>query len=125
MAKLTIPGRLPGLNQYTDACRTSAYKGAALKKKGEKAVLKYIHMQAIPIDFKPPVEIDFVWYEKDRRRDPDNIAGFGHKVILDALVKSGIIKDDSQRYIRRITDAYETDPTNPRIEIDIHTANRT
>ena len=30
--KITIPGRLPGLNEYIDACRAHRMKGAAMKK---------------------------------------------------------------------------------------------
>ena len=119
MVNLIIPGRLPGLNEYTKACRTSAYVGAELKKKSEKLVTNCILAQIQTVRISSPVEIRFVWYEKDKRRDPDNISGFGHKVILDALVKNKILKDDSQRYVRRIQDLFETDAVNPRIEVSL------
>ena len=34
--KLTIPGRLPGLNELIDAERSNRYKGAQLKKDAER-----------------------------------------------------------------------------------------
>ena len=43
--KLTIPGRLPGLNELIEAERANRYKGAQLKKAAEhdvKAALPYI-----------------------------------------------------------------------------------
>ena len=43
--KLTIPGRLPGLNELIEAERSNRYKGAQLKKDAEhdvKAILPYI-----------------------------------------------------------------------------------
>lgn len=60
--------------------------------------------------------ITIIYYFKDkRRRDPDNYSG---KFILDGLVRSGIIKDDSfdcidLRLIGRV------DKSNPRTEIFI------
>lgn len=32
------------------------------------------------------------WFEKDRRRDLDNVSSFGRKVIQDALVECGVLK---------------------------------
>ena len=38
--KFTIRGRLPGLNEYIDAERSSRYKGAEMKKKYETGAAK-------------------------------------------------------------------------------------
>ena len=47
--------------------------------------------------------VSITYYFKDhRRRDPDNYSG---KMILDGLVKAGIIEDDSFRNIRLVLDA--------------------
>lgn len=66
-----------------------------------------------------PVTLHYVWWEKDRRRDLDNISGYGHKVIQDALVACGVLKDDGQRYIVGMSDSFKVDKYYPRIEVEI------
>lgn len=73
------------------------------------------------IKIRPPTPyqkavIEITYYFPDRRRrDPDNYSG---KMILDPLVREGIIKDDSFANIRLELSA-EVDKTNPRTEIEI------
>ena len=120
MVAFTIEGSLPGLNEYTKACRTNPYTGAKMKRECEEFVMWTCkNIDALIIG---AVVIDFKWIEKDRRRDPDNISSFGRKVILDALVKTGIITDDSQEYILGFRDFFEVDAENPRIEVAIREA---
>ncbi|SHH06178.1 RusA family crossover junction endodeoxyribonuclease [Tepidibacter thalassicus] len=70
---------------------------------------------------KPPVPIKkaivkITYYFKDRRRhDPDNYSG---KFLLDGLVKSGVLEDDSFNNIDLILKG-DYDKNNPRTEIDI------
>lgn len=119
MVVLTIPGRLPGLNEYTSACRTHPQAGAKMKKDGEKKVAECIAQQLPGVHINAPVEITFTWTEKDRRRDPDNIAGFGTKVILDALVEAQVLPDDSQRYVMELHNYYSIDKDDPHIRVEI------
>lgn len=65
-----------------------------------------------------PVTLDITWYEKDRRRDIDNIV-YGVKFIADSLVKAKILEDDGQRYVRSIINHVKVDSQNPRIEVEI------
>lgn len=51
-----------------------------------------------------------------RRRDPDNYSG---KFILDALVREGVLADDSFRCVTLRLEA-ETDKENPRTEVIIN-----
>lgn len=51
-----------------------------------------------------------------RRRDPDNYSG---KMILDGLVRCGVLKDDSFDCIRLELSA-EYSPRKPRTEIVVH-----
>jgi len=37
----------------------------------------------------------FVWFERDRHRDPDNVRSGGTKLILDALVLGGVLVADT------------------------------
>lgn len=55
------------------------------------------------------------YFPDNRRRDPDNYSG---KMILDPLVREGIIADDSFKHIRLILSAY-VDKNRPRTEIEI------
>lgn len=114
--KLIIPGRLDGLNKLINANRQNPYVGAKVKKDNDTIVSFEILHQLNGAQVQNPVFIDFLWVEKDRRRDPDNVAS-GKKYILDALVRSGVLKDDTQRYIRGFTDSFEVDKDNPRIEV--------
>ena len=50
-----------------------------------------------------PVRLNFIWYEKTKRRDPDNVAS-AKKFILDALQKQGILPNDSRKYIYGFSD---------------------
>ena len=118
MRKYVIPFTLPGLNEYIDAERAHRQKGAAMKRKWQNAVIMALR------DNRPvqePVRIGFVWVEKNRRRDPDNISGFGRKVILDALVKAKILKNDGQKNISGfVGDKYDVDPKRPCIKVYIY-----
>jgi Holliday junction resolvase RusA-like endonuclease len=46
-----------------------------------------------------------LWIEENRRRDLDNVSG-SRKFILDALVKAGVLPDDSPKYVRAFTDTF-------------------
>lgn len=115
--KFVIQGYLPGLNEYTKACRGNAYGANTLKKNTERIIALYAR-QARLKPFTKPVKIKINWYEKNNRRDIDNVV-FAKKFILDALVKMHILIDDSRKYVKDIIDHVETDTTNPRIEVEI------
>ena len=120
--RLTIPGRLDGLNQYTRACRSNPHAGAQMKEKNQESVMVAIWQQLKGERMDDPVYVYFTWYERDSRRDIDNVSGFGHKVILDALVRCGVLPDDSQKYVRGLSDTVVVDKRNPRIEVLIEKA---
>ena len=66
-----------------------------------------------------PVKMRYRWYEKNQRRDLDNISSFGRKVIQDALVKTGVLVNDGWKDILGFSDAFFVDKDRPRIEVDI------
>lgn len=117
---ITINGRLPALNEYTAACRGNRYGAAHLKKTAELLVAHAIH-KANPEPIHGEVKIEFRWYEKDARRDLDNVA-FAKKFILDALVAHGVIDGDGQRYVKGFSDSFYIDRDDPRIEVEINEA---
>lgn len=100
---ISIPERLPGLNEYTRACRANRYAAAKLKRETEDMILYYLHgAQKVT----KPVRIDFLWMERDHRRDLDNVA-FAKKFVLDAMTTAGILPDDSQAWVQGFTDSLE------------------
>ena len=100
--KAYIPFRLPGLNEYTNACRSNKFAGAGLKKTIESNLFPFL--QSLD-NFIEPVKIMFIWHEKTKRRDIDNIA-FAKKFILDALVNAKKLQGDSQKYVKGFYDGF-------------------
>lgn len=115
---LTIPGRLPGMNEYTAACRTAPHKGARMKQEAQETAMWQIMAQLRRVKFTRPVFLLYTFYEKDKRRDKDNVSGFAHKVIQDALVKCGTLQDDGWDQVTGYLDRFEVDRKNPRIVVE-------
>ena len=117
--KLIIPGRLPGLNQYIEAERRHRMAAAAMKKTVQEDCMRaMLSAKKKGISFDK-CEIEFHWVEPNKRRDKDNIRGFGSKVILDALQKMGILKNDNWEYVEKLTDRFSVDKENPRVEVTL------
>lgn len=114
---LVIPGRLPGLNEYTRACRANRQAGAALKRDAEEEIIWEIKRQLRGKRFRR-VKIAFQWFEPNQKRDLDNIA-FGKKFVLDSLQKSGVLSNDGWRQIAGLADEFEVDRVNPRVVVEI------
>lgn len=120
MQKFIIYGRLSSLNEYTLKCRGNygQYGGNQLKKKNEKIVINAILQDNIKKVTKYPIKLEYKWIEQNKKRDKDNIA-FAHKFIQDALVESGILENDTWKFIECFSDDFDIDADNPRIEVTI------
>ena len=116
---LTIPGILHSLNEYITAERTNRYKGAKMKAFDENYVIVAIKQSIGNIKIENPVFMEYIWFEKNQRRDHDNVSSFGRKVIQDALVKSGVLKDDGWKEVVGFSDKFCLNKNNPRIEVKI------
>lgn len=113
MKAYTIPLRLPGINEYQNACRRHPIQGAVMKKKWMQAIMVYL----TPVEkLSWPAQFDIIYTEPNKKRDIDNITGFGSKVILDAFVKAGFLPDDGPSYVNKI-DSQVTYGDSPQIEI--------
>ena len=113
----TVPGRLPSLNEYTEACRRHAKAGAKMKKVAEHQVMAgIVSCTACMVPGK--VSVSIKWVEKDRRRDLDNVS-FAKKFVLDAMVRAGVIGGDDQRHVVALSDTFATDGSNPRVEVTV------
>ena len=61
----------------------------------------------------------FLWIERNRRRDKDNVAAGGRKLILDGLVEAGILPDDSWKYVVGWEDHFAVDKVKPGVRVTI------
>ena len=114
---LTIPGTLPNLNDYIAAERTNRHKGAKMKADSGNIVAVAVRQYMRGVRVEKPVFMEYTWYEPNKRRDKDNISSFGRKVVQDALVRCGVLKDDGWKYVVGFSDRFEVDKINPRIEV--------
>jgi Holliday junction resolvase RusA-like endonuclease len=114
----TVPGRLPGLNEYTRACRNSARIGNNCKKAAQRTVRWGINAAHLEPIVEGSVHVAFLWIEPNRRRDLDNVA-FAKKFVLDELVDAEILTDDRRKHVAGFQDRFGVDPRNPRVIVTI------
>ena len=117
--RFIIPGRLPGLNEYIAAEREHRQRGARLKRACEDMICYEIARQLRGVRFVSPVRMRYLWVEKNRRRDKDNISSMGRKLIQDALVRQKVLANDGWENISGFSDCFAVDGKRPRIEVEI------
>jgi hypothetical protein len=66
------------------------------------------------------IRLTFRWVERDRKRNPDNVAA-GHKFVLDGLVTAKILPNDGWSQIAGWSDTFEVGP-RPGVEVTIEEA---
>ena len=113
---LIIPGRLDNLNDYISAERANRYKGAQMKSRSEAVVINAIRQCLKRVKIDKPVYMEYRWYEKNKKRDLDNISSYGRKVIQDSLVYAHVLKNDGWKEITGFSDEFYVEAANPRIE---------
>ena len=121
---LVLNGTMPNLNDYLHGERIAirkngkfTTKGNAMKQEYQRKVVSAVRSQLRGIHINKPVKIYYTFYEKNRKRDLDNISAFAHKVIQDGLVKGGLLANDGWKNIVGFSDDFYVDKDNPRIEI--------
>lgn len=114
---LIIQGRLDNLNDYISAERTNRYKGAQMKSRSEAVVINAVRQCMRGVKIEKPVYMEYTWYERNKRRDLDNISSYGRKVIQDSLVYAHVLKNDGWKEITGFSDKFYVDAKNPRIEV--------
>lgn len=122
MAKLIVLGRLGGLNDYIAAERTNKHLAAKMKREDMETVMWAAKSSLRGWRPKTPVIMHYSWYERDRRRDMDNVSSYGRKIIQDALVKGGFLRNDGWAHIKGFTDEFYVDSKRPRIEVTFEEA---
>jgi len=116
--QIIIPHIFPGMNDFIEANRTYSgrwNKGNSMKQADQRRIMEYLP----EIRLKRPVRLHYVFYERNKRRDLDNISGYFHKVFQDALVQAGVLENDGWRQIRGYRDDFRVDPTFPRVEVTV------
>lgn len=122
--ELEIHGPLPGLNELIDAAKRGRTAGGVrhdrytrLKRRWTAAVAAVARAAGLQ-----PVErawLRFVWREPDRRRDPDNVAAGGRKLVLDGLVAAGVLPGDGWRAVAGWKDEFVVDAARPGVTVEI------
>lgn len=107
----TIPYRLPSLNEVISENRANRYKGAKLKRDTEDGLIYIIKSYRLKPPTKYPVTVDIEWHEANRKRDVDNIQS-SQKFILDAMVKAGLIQNDSRKFVSQVHHSVVDDAEN-------------
>lgn len=113
-ATLWVSGPLPGMNELVAAAKGAGGRGylyAVMKREWTDAVCMLAKAARLP-KFTC-VLMHFQWREKGRRRDPDNIAAGGRKLVLDGLVKAGVLPGDGWKHVASWTDSFITPPGGP------------
>ena len=120
--RFAINGRLMGRNEHDYLNRSHWSKGKKAKE-AEQAKVAAAILAAKLVPMEGPVEVGVTFIEgrpkNGKMRDPDNIAGGGIKVILDALKECGIIPDDNPRIVRNLFFRFAYNASNPHVEVEI------
>jgi hypothetical protein len=111
--KFWIPGPLPGRNEQEAAARGNKFAGASMKKKWTEHVARCCSGTG---KYFKRVFVDFIWYEPNRRRDPDNISG-GQKFCFDGLKYAGLIPNDGWKNIEGFTHDFKINKESPGVAI--------
>ena len=127
---LWIPGPLPGMNEMLfarAAGRTTGRKRRdryqRMKHQWTKTVAELARCESLPA-MTARAWISFAWVEKDRRRDPDNVAA-ARKFVLDGLVKAGVLANDGQKQISGFLDTFHLaeDGRSPGVLVELWEVN--
>lgn len=115
--KFILTGTLPDLNAELNAAKTHWSIYSRHKKKWTNDVAWQVKAQIRNIIDKP-IKLSIKYYLNNQKKDPDNIV-FAKKYILDGMVNSGILPNDTLQWIKGFSEDFELDRSNPRIEVTI------
>ena len=107
------------MNDAFTAARTNRHIEAKTRRQYEQFIIWSVKRCLGGWKATRPVILHYTFYERDRRRDKDNVAGYAMKLIQDSLVKAGTLRGDGWGYIENFTFAWAVDKKTPRIEIEI------
>jgi hypothetical protein len=111
-----VPGPLPGLNEIIGEARKNRFAGAKQKKLWTEKIHWIIKAAKIP-----PIEsarFHFEWHEKNKLRNPDNVAA-AKKFVFDSLQSAGVLKNDGWSQVLGFTDSFFVSPEKPGVRVII------
>jgi len=113
---LWIPRRAPNLNDLIRAHAQHPHVYDRIKKSWADTVALVAAPRCIASLRGVPCSVHFELIEKDSRRDPDNIAAGAAKLILDGLVKAGVIEGDGWKHISGLSFSWRVgEPVGVRV----------
>lgn len=95
---LTIPARMPGLNELIGAALTHRGSYGTIKKKWGRTIGLLAYAQGFK-RLEAPAHFEFEFGETTRRRDPDGLVGGALKVFFDGLQEAGLLVNDNWEWV--------------------------
>ena len=124
--KLIIDGRLPCLNDYLKAERQTYRKGGKFTTKGnemkqesQEVIIWRIRQQLRGVHINRQVDLNYHYFEPNKKRDKDNVSAYARKVVQDSLVLAGVLDNDGWKNVHNSSDEFDVDKDMPRIEVTI------
>lgn len=113
---VAIPHRFPGINEMIAFAKKGSGGKAYSRMKKKYTSIAFRVFVLSPILFQDAY-IKAIWNERTKRRDPDNVMG-GIKFILDGMVTSGLLPDDTQKVVKNINQTVLYSTKERKIEED-------
>ena len=120
----TIPGTMPGLNEYLAEVGRKPQIGGRMKREYKMLALSYIRRDLRKYKATKPIVLHYVFYEPNMKRDHDNVFTFCSKCVQDALQEAKVIENDGWKQIVNFTHDFFLDKSKPRIEVYIEEIER-
>lgn len=118
--RIHIPGHFPSLNELIAAAKGHGGRGIAYAKmKRQWTELVWALAKSAKLKPVQRARLHFVWVEKDKRRDPSNVAATGRKFCEDGLVMAGVLSGDGWAGIAGFSDDFIVDPSRHGVDITI------
>jgi 2-hydroxychromene-2-carboxylate isomerase len=126
---LWIPGPLPGMNEIIDlrghrGRRSKTNRGKRfdpwnnVKSRWEQVIRGSVRVYGINPQDK--AWFRFIWVERHRLRDPDNVTAGGRKIVLDGLVRAGVLPDDRWKQVLGWRDDFAVNKIRPGVMLYIY-----
>jgi hypothetical protein len=117
--RLFIPGHLPGMNEVVEAAKGAGGRGARYATmKRQWTELVWALAKSARLRPVKRARLAFLWIERDKRRDLDNIAA-AKKFVNDGLVNAGILSGDGWAGVVGFSDEFAVDPGRHGVEVTI------
>jgi hypothetical protein len=116
---LTIPARMPGLNELIESAAIHRLRYRSMKQKWGRTVSLLARAQG----FSPitePSHFEYEFGEPTRRRDPSNVAAGGIKILEDALQEAGLLPNDNWEWVLSFVATWKVSK-DPYVKVTVRT----